>query len=155
MNLNIIVDVLKYFDCFGTTFNFYTEKNRKYYTIVGGLLTLLSIVFGVIIFVYMNIDDFLHNQPNSTKSTKTEKPYLIKFREEKIWLPWRIRDYAGKSFNHQNLFYPIIYYYKGSWNQTQKYRNISHEIINYKLCNETSMANNSDRYIIDVELDQL
>ena len=155
MNLNIIVDVLKYFDCFGTTFNFYTEKNRKYYTIVGGIFTLSSIVFGVIIFVYMNLDDFLHNQPNSTKSTKAEKPHLINFREEKIWLPWRIRDYDGKLLNHHNLFYPIIYYYKGSWNHTQKNRNISHEKINYKLCNETSMANNSDHYIIDVELDQL
>jgi hypothetical protein len=31
----------------------------------------------------------------------------------------------------------------------------SYELINYKLCNETSMVNNSDLYIIDMELDQL
>ena len=31
----------------------------------------------------------------------------------------------------------------------------SYEYINYKLCNETSMVNNTDLFIIDIELDQL
>ena len=31
----------------------------------------------------------------------------------------------------------------------------SYEFINYKLCNETSMINNSDLYMINIELDQL
>ena len=124
------------------------EKNRKYYTIVGGLLTLLSIVCGVLVFIYINLDDFLHNLPNSTTSTKSESPRLINFKDEKIWIPWRIRDYTGKTVDPKNLFYPIIYYYKGTWNNKLNYRKISLEFINYKLCNETSMVNYSDYYII-------
>ena len=31
----------------------------------------------------------------------------------------------------------------------------SDKIINYKLCNETSMANNVNQYMINVELDKL
>ena len=32
---------------------------------------------------------------------------------------------------------------------------MAYEHINYKLCNETSMINNSDFYIIDIDLDKL
>ena len=44
MNSDIIADILKYVDCFGTSFSFYTEKSRKFYTRFGGILTLLSII---------------------------------------------------------------------------------------------------------------
>ena len=47
MNFNILSEVLKYLDFFGTNFNFYTEKNRKFYTAFGGILTLLSIIVGI------------------------------------------------------------------------------------------------------------
>ena len=52
---------LKYLDCFGTNFNFYTEKKRKFYTPFGGFLTVLSTIVGFMIFIYINIDDFYHN----------------------------------------------------------------------------------------------
>jgi hypothetical protein len=66
MNKNIIFGILKYLDYFGTTFNFYIDRNRKLYTPLGGLLTLLSIFFAAFIFAYINLDDFLQNVPNST-----------------------------------------------------------------------------------------
>ena len=103
----------------------------------------------------MNLDDFLHNLPNSTTSTEKEKYHKIKFKEEKIWIPWRIRDFGGKTINHTNFLFPIIYYYKGIRNNELKSMIISHEFINYKLCNETSMVNNTDYFAIDIELDQL
>ena len=51
--------ILKYLDCFGTNFTFYTERNRKFYTQLGGILTLLAIFFGIIVFFYINLDEFL------------------------------------------------------------------------------------------------
>jgi hypothetical protein len=155
MNKNIIFGILKYLDYFGTTFNFYIDRNRKLYTPLGGLLTILSIFFAVLIFTYINLDDFLQNVPNSTTSIKSHIPRNIKFKEEKIWIPWRIRDFGGKTVNHKNLFYPIIYYYKGIWSDELKSMNISYELLDYKLCSETSMVNNTDFYMIDIELDQL
>ena len=44
--------VLDYLDCFGANFNFYIEKNRKLYTPFGGILTILSIIFSTMIFIY-------------------------------------------------------------------------------------------------------
>ena len=125
------------------------------YTPFGGILTILSFIFSIIIFIYIYSDDFSHIFPNSTTSTQKEKYRQIKFKEEKIWIPWRIRDFGGKTINHTGLLYPIIYYYKGIRDNKLKRMVMSNEFVNYKLCNETSMVNNSDLYIIDIELDQL
>ena len=149
------LEILKYVDCFGTSFNFYTEKNRKLYTKIGGLLSIFSIILGAFIFININLDNFSHNNPNSTTSIKKGNYRKIKPKEEKIWIPWRIRDFAGKTVNHKDILYPIIYYYKAIRNKTSNNFDITYEHIGYKLCNETTMKNNSNLYMIDIELDQL
>ena len=151
----MIYEILKYIDCFGTTFNFYTDKNRKFYTPLGGILTLLAMFFSVIIFIFLNIEDFLHTAAISSTSVIRENYSDIKFGEEQIWIPWRIRDYNNKLINHTNLFYPIIYYYKGTKNESNQGMELSYEIINYKLCSETSMVNRSDLFMINISLDNL
>ena len=152
IDTNIFIEILKYFDCFGTTYSFYTERNRKFYTALGGILTLLSIIFAIVIFIFINREDFSYNIPISTIST-TEHYKNITFGEEKIWIPWRIRNYSGKTINHTDLLFPIIYYYKIDKKNNKEL--FSYEIINYKLCNETSMINKSDLYMIDMKLNEL
>ena len=155
MKLDVLSEIFKYFDCFGTNFTFYTEKNRKFYTPFGGILTILSIIVGTLVFIYINIDDFLHQNPITTTSSVKEKYTNITFIEEKIWIPWRIRDYNSKSVNHTGILYPIIYYYKGFQSEPQNGLDLSYSTIGYRLCNETSMAKYPNSYIIDIGLDQL
>ena len=152
---NKFFTVLKYIDCFGTSFNFYIEKSRKFYTAFGGILTLLSLFIGLFIFTYIKIEDFIHNNPNSTTSIEKGNYKNVKFNEEKIWIPWRIRDFGGKTVEHKNIFYPIIFYYKGVRNFDLNKLEVTYEFLNYKLCNETSMINNTDSFRIDIELDKL
>ena len=154
-NSEIISDILKYVDCFGATFNFYSERNRKFYTKLGGLFTLISMLISIILFIYNNIDNFSHNIPTSTTSIAKEPYKNIKFGKEKIWIPWRIRDFGGKTINHNNILYPIIFYYRGKRNEITNNMDINYEFLDYKKCNETSMINNSDLYEIEIELDQL
>jgi len=154
MNINQIFEGLKFLDCFGTTYSFYTEKNRKFYTAFGGIFTLLSIIFGILVFIYINLDNFSYNIPISTISTAKENYKNITFREEKIWIPWRISDFGGKTINHTGLLFPIIYYSKSVRNNNNIIK-LSYEVINYKLCNETSMVNASYLYMIDMKLDEL
>ena len=78
-----ISTVLDYLDCFGANFNFYIEKNRKLYTPFGGILTILSLIVSIIIFTYIYLDDFLHNNPSSTTSTEKSDYRQIKSIEEK------------------------------------------------------------------------
>ena len=121
-NSEIISDILKYVDCFGATFNFYSERNRKFYTKLGGLFTLISMLISIILFIYNNIDNFSHNIPTSTTSIAKEPYKNIKFGKEKIWIPWRIRDFGGKTINHNNILYPIIFYYRGKRNNAMKHQ---------------------------------
>ena len=155
MSYKFLLEIIKYLDFFGTNFNFYTEKNRKFYTTFGGVLTILSIFVSLLVFIFINFDHLLHNVPISTTSTAGEEHRNIKFLEEKIWIPWRIRDYNGKTVDFKDLFYPIAYYYKGIYNNSKKSLDLSYEIINSRLCNETPMANNSDSYIINIDLGEI
>ena len=155
MNYIIFSKLLKYVDCFGTSFNFYTERNRKLYTPLGGILTLFSLICGTLIFISMNIEELKHNIPISSTSVIQEKYQNIKFAKEKIWIPWRVRDYEGHLANITGLLYPIIYYYSGVRNKTENKLNLGYSFLNYKLCSETSMINNTDYFIIDVPLHEL
>ena len=155
MTFEVLKQILKYFDLFGTNFNFYTEKNRKYYTSFGGLLTILSILIGILVFTFINLDDFLHNNPNSTTSTARVNVRNITFLKEKIWIPWRIRDYGAKTINFTGLFFPIVYYYQGFRNNTSTSLKLNYRTLNFKLCSETNMAKYADSFIIDIDLDQL
>ena len=57
--------------------------------------------------------------------------------------------------NHIGLLYPIIYYYKWIKNVPKKVMNLSYDLINYRLYNETSLKNNSDSYLLDIDLNQI
>ena len=153
MSNEIKYEIFKYFDFFGTNFTFYIEKHRKFYTNLGGILSLLSFLIGLIVFIFINLEEFLHKNPISTTSTSEEEYKNIKSGEEKIWIPWRIRDFGGKTINHVDLLYPIIFYYQGNRNGT--YMDVNYRYIDYKLCNETLMRNNSETFILDINLDQL
>ena len=155
MDKYIFIKLLKYCDCFGIRFNFYSERNRKFYTPLGGLLSLLSIIVGFLVFIFINRDEFSHNKPISTTSTSKVPNTKIKFLEEKIWIPWRIRDYNSRTLNFTNLLYPIAFYYRGVYNETRKALDLSYSIINYRLCNEASMANYTDSFTLDIALDKI
>ena len=154
--INIFFEFLKYIDCFGTEFNFYTEKNRKFYTPLGGILTFLSVVGSILVFISLNYLEFSHENPiTSTFIIRENFSNNIKFGEEKIWIPWRIRDYYNKKVNHKDLFYPLIYYFKGIKNETTKGMDLTYDFLDYILCNETSMVNRSALYKINMNLDDL
>ena len=155
MNYLLIERILKYIDCFGTNFTFYIEKNRKLHTPFGGILTLLSLIVGALIFISMNIDELKHDNPISATSVIQENYHNIKFIKEKIWIPWRVRDYEGNLANFTGLLYPIIYYYYGIRNKEANRLDLGYSFLKYKLCNETSMINNTDSFILGVSLDQL
>ena len=155
MSFISVSEILRYIDLFGTHFNFYTDRKRKFYIKLGGMLTLLSIIVSILVFIFINFDEFLHNNPISTTSTSKAPERNIKFIEEKIWIPWRIRDYRSRTLNITDVFYPIIYYYHAVKNKTNNVLDLSYDILNYRLCNETSMVNNTNSYILDIELDKL
>ena len=152
-NLSII---LKYMDLFGTKFTFYTNKNPRLYTVTGGILSIISIFVCILSFFFFILDDLNRKFPLTTTSSIPSEGYKkIKFGKEKIWIPWRIVDYNNNEYvNHSGILFPIIYYYSGIKNNNSKNFDITTKILNYKLCNETSMAQN-DIFQITIPLNEI
>ena len=139
---------------FGTKCTFYNEKMPKLYTIAGGIFSILSILACILIFIIFSLDDLKRKNPITTISSIPSEGYRkIKFGKEKIWIPWSIVDYNNKFVNHTGLLFPIIYYYSGI-KDIDDYK-MTKKILNYKLCNETSMAYDNTNYQITVPLSNI
>jgi len=148
---------IKYMDLFGTRCTFYSDKMPKLYTVTGGIFTMISLFLCLLVFVVFSLDDLKRKFPSTTISFIPSEGYRkIKFGQEKIWIPWRIVDYNNNGFvNHTGLLYPIISYYSGIKYENSKKYNFTKKILNYKLCNETSMIYESNIYHISVPLNEL
>ena len=153
-----IITILKYMDIFGTKYTFYSDKRPKLYTVAGGILSIISLFFCILIPVSFTLDDLNRTAPITTISSVPFEVNIKKtFGKEKIWIPWGILDYNNNIYlNLTGLLYPIIYYINVSKNEETKEVNIKKNEINYKLCNETSMANiNNSIYRISMPLENL
>ena len=148
---------LEYLDVFGTEITFYSDKKPKLYTVNGGILSIISIVSCILCFIFFSLDDFYRKFPNTTTSSIPSEGYRkVKFGKEKVWIPWRIVDYNNNEYvNHTGLLFPIIYYYFGVKDKITKNYNLSSKILNYKLCNETSMPNYNNIYQITIPLNEI
>ena len=152
-----VAPFLRYMDLFGTKYTFYSNKRPRLYTKTGGILSIISILLCIIFSLFFNLDDLRRVSPIITTSSIPSVGYRkIKFGDEKIWIPWRIVDYNDNIYvNHTGLLFPIINYSYGSKNQETKKMDVKTTKINYKLCNETSMANKNDIYQIKIPLSEL
>ena len=119
-----INNILKYIDIFGTKYHFYFNKKPRYYSILGGILSLITFIICLGIFILA--------------SSKRINPFIITtvlfsskniFEKDKIFIPWKIVNDNNIFINHPNI---II---------TTKDDNNNIKLINYKLCNDTSMVN--------------
>ena len=151
-----IKQIITYLDMFGTKNTFYTDQKPKLYTLMGGILTLLSFIFCVIVFLFLSLDDFKRTTPiSSTSDFHFDMNQLkIKFGKEKIWVPWRIADYNNNYYiNHTGILFPIIYHYSYEKSDSNSMRS-KNFILNYTLCNETSMKKYSDGFILNIPLNE-
>ena len=149
--------ILKYLDIFGTRCTFYSDKMPKLYTVRGGIFSLLSLLIYSLVFLIFILNELKRKNPITTTSFIPSEGYKnIKFGDKKIWILWRIVDYNNNEYiNHTGILFPIIYYFSGIKNNLTKEFNFKTKFLNYKLCNETSMANENNFYKITVPLNEL
>lgn len=151
MNIRINKEFLRYLDLFGTKCSFYTEQKLKLYTPLGGILSIASIITAIFIFISINLSSFKKEDPELITKSIIEEDHIIKFREEKIWIPWKVTNSDDNFFNHTGILFPIIkYYYKDNNTNKLESKNLS-----YKICSETSMVNKTENFVIDSSIDQL
>ena len=147
---------MKICDLYGTKFHWYIGFKPKYYTCYGGLFTILTLVSWIIIFVLFGLEDFKRTHPIINTSTIPPTGYKnIKFGEKKLYLPWRIVDYDEKPINHKGILYPKIYYFTSRYNNNTGTMKTNYTLINYTLCNETSMKILGKEFLIDISFEDL
>ena len=147
---------LEFIDIFDEKFHFYTENQPTYHSIFGGIMSLFFILFIIGASIYFEYDEIFKLNPISSKS---EINYGYdnsreRLQDQKIWIPWRMSTNGEKFIDHRGILYPIIYSIRGTKNKDNE-MDFEYRELNYKLCNETSMANKTDNYIIDVNLNEL
>ena len=147
---------IKYFDLFSINFHFYSECQAIHHNTFGGIMTILFVLICISVFIAIEFNDLRKLNPISSKS---ELSYLFDNSKEnldnkKIWVPFRIVTYENKFIDHRGILYPLIYLVKRTKNSYGE-MDLKYTELNYKLCNETSMINKTDNYIIDVKLNEL
>jgi len=143
-------------DFYGEHFHWYIGFKPKYYTYIGGIFSILSFLSFIIIFVVLGYHDFKKKYPISSTSTIPQTGNRnLKFGEEKLYLPWRIIDYDQNSINITGIIYPRIYYFTVQQDNITGKLITKSSLINYKLCNETSMKYLGKEYIIDIPIEAL
>ena len=143
-------------DFYGEHFHWYIGFKPKYYTYIGGIFSILSFLSFIIIFVALGYHDFKKKYPISSTSTIPQTGNRnLKFGEEKLYLPWRIIDYDQNSINITGIIYPRIYYFTVQQDNITGKLITKSSLINYKLCNETSMKYLGKEYIIDIPIEAL
>ena len=149
-------DLFKLCDFYGTEFHWYFDYKPKYYTSCGGILSIISVICYVAIFIIFGLEDFKRAYPISSISTIPPLVHkTIQFGKQKIYLPWRIMDYSEKFINHKGILFPKIYYFSNKYNNVTGLMETYYKILNYTLCNETSMRYLGNDFLIDMSLDNL
>ena len=147
---------LKICDLYGTRFHWYIGYKPKYYSFYGGIFSILSLLSLIFIFSLFGLDDFKRTHPIISSSTVPPNGYKnIKFGKQKLYLPWRIVDYDEKPLNHKGIVYPKIFYFTSKYNNETGAMKTNYTLINYKLCNETSMIYLGKEFLLDISIEDL
>ena len=104
------------------------------------------------IFIVFSYNDICRLNPISSISEITNaKQRTVNLKNEKIWLPFRIVSNKYKYIDHRGKIYIFPYLVEGIYNN-EIGMELKYHLLNYKFCNETSMAFKPDNYKIDVPL---
>ena len=146
---------LRYCDFFDIKFHFYIGGQTTNNTIFGGLMNIFFLISCLLTFLIFSLDDLKRLNPITTQSEiPGAEIRVVNLHNSKIWIPWRMVTYEEKFVDHRGILHPIVSLIEGRWNDTFG-MDLTYRTLNYKLCNETSMANKTDEYQIDVPLNEL
>ena len=149
-------NLLKICDIYGTQFHWYFDYKQKFYTYHGGIFSIFSFLAWISILIIFGSEDFKRNQSiTSITNIPPSGDKIIKFGKQKLYLPWRIMDYGDTFINHIGILYPRIFYFTNRFNNKTKLMETNYKLLNYSLCNETSMKNLGKDYLLHTNLDKL
>ena len=149
------MDFVKYIDFFNIKFHFYTNNQPNYQNVFGGIMNLIYIIGCIFIFIFFSYDDLKLLNPITTVSEISDsEAKIINLKDQKIWIPFRMVTYENKLIQHKGILHIEPYFIEGKYNNDDR-MDLKYHLLNYKLCNETSMANKPSNYRINAALNEL
>ena len=149
------MNFLKYCDFFGIRFHFYIGGHPSNTSVFGGIMSIIFFILAIILIIILSIDDLRKLNPTSSKSEiPGGEVRIVNLHDAKIWVPFRMVTYEEKFIDHRGILHPVVSLIEGKWNSSFGMDLIYHQL-EYKLCSETSMANKTEEYKIDIPLDEI
>ncbi len=149
------MEFIKYLDFFSIKFSFYTNRQPKHQDTFGGIMSIIYFLSCIGIFIIFSYEDLGRLNPITSISEVSEsETKKVNMNKEKIWIPFRIITNNKKFIDHRGILNVLAYYIEGK-NQENLGMELKYHLINYKLCNETSMINSTDIFKIEVPLNEL
>ena len=146
---------LKYIDFFDTKFHFYVGGHPTNSSIFGGIMSLIFCILSIIIMLVLSWQDLKKMNPITSKS---EIPggdiRVVNLHDSKVWVPFRMVTYEEKFIDHRGILHPVVSFIEGKWNSSFG-MDLTYHTLEYKLCSETSMANKTKEYKIDIPLNEI
>ena len=130
--------LLTFIDIYGTKFHLLTNQKIKYKTWIGGVITTILSLIGLIFIYLFGEDFFLRKNPSFKQSTIGEGYKKINLTKEKVIIAFRIEDINGNYLNTSKYLYPKVLYYSAIPGEDGQSRsNYKEEYISYRLCKES------------------
>jgi hypothetical protein len=149
------LEFIKYLDFFSIQFSFYTNRQPKAQNVFGGIMSLIYALACAGIFILFSYEDLGRLNPiTSISDIPDSKAKKVNMTKEKIWIPFRIVTNEKKFIDHRGILNIIPYYVEGN-NKEKLGMKLKSHLLDYKLCNETSMINSTDIFKIEVPLNEL
>ena len=148
------MNFLKYCDFFDIKFHFYVGGHPCNSNIFGGIMSILFCISAILLLFILSIEDLRRMNPITEKSEVPGADIkIVNLHDSKVWVPWRMVTYEEKFIDHRGILHPVVSFIEGKWNSSFG-MDLTYHTLNYKLCNETSMANKTKEYKIDIPLNE-
>ena len=148
------MNFLKYCDFFDIKFHFYVGGHPSNSNIFGGVMSILFCITAILLIFILSIEDLRKLNPITSKSEVPGADIrIVNLHDSKVWVPWRIVTYEEKFIDHRGILHPVVSFIEGKWNSSFG-MDLTYHTLEYKLCSETSMANKTEEYKIDIPLDE-
>ena len=103
--------IINYFDFYGSTYNFYIFNQQKFKTLIGTILTLMTLSLTIVITIFFGEDFLLRKNPKMLYSKHSPAQYqYYNITGKELYFGWRINFNNGTEANISNIIYPKAYY---------------------------------------------
>ena len=131
-----IKSILSKVDLFAYNFSLTFFKNKKISTLYGQISSLIILIFGFFIIIFIFEDFFKQKSPNTNLSTiYSLESKTIKLKERNFFIGFRIINTDEISIDFSNQIFPVFFYLMKNKNIIDNVKEKKLQLINFSKCN--------------------